>query len=383
MTRPLSRLLPLLLFTLLPLGAAAQSAPQEQAPQEVGVVTLEEAAVPYSVTLPGRAVASEQTEIRPRVSGMIEEIPYPSGQRVSAGDTLFRLEAASYEAALAAAEAERVGAQVAVDTAQATVDRYARLEGSAVTTSDLQTARATLAQARATLSSAEAALQSAQLDLDRVEIKSPIDGVADVPAVSVGTLVTANQTTALTTVTATDPIFIDVAESSARIMRVRARIDSGAMTVGDRLEAVLTLENGETYSGTGQLVSPGLIVSTTTGSVDLRFRFDNPDRMILPGQFLRVEVTVGTQSAVLVPQRATDRQSDGTLTAFVLRDGTARRVEIASAGTYRNAWITTGGVAAGDQVIVDGRSNLMDGAQVTPVPVTIDAAGVVQDAQAD
>ncbi len=347
---------------------------------DVGVVTLEEAEVPFSVTLPGRAVASAQTAIRPRVNGMVEEITYQPGVAVEVGDVLFRLEADTYEAALAAAQAERDGAAVAVDTARATVDRYARLEGTGVTTSDLQTARSTLAQAQASLSSAEAALQTAQLDLNRVEIRSPIAGMAEVSAVSVGAIVTANQTDALTSVTAMDPIFVDVSESSARMLRVRSRIRGGTMQPGDNLQATLTLENGETYEGTGTFVSPSRQVSTTTGSIALRFQFDNPDSLIIPGQFLRVGITIGQQTAILVPQRGTERQSDGSLTAFVARDGTARQVTLDYSGTYQNAWITTGGVEIGDQLIVDGLTNLADGAQINPVPVTINAEGVVEDA---
>lgn len=372
-----------LILTLLATQAPAQPMPgAARGPTEVGVVTLEEAAVPYTVTLPGRAVASAQTEIRPRVGGMIEEIAYTPGRAVAAGDVLYRLETASYDAALAAAEASRKGAEVAVQTAEATVSRYAQLEGTGVTTGDLQTARANLAQAQATLAAAEASLKTAQLDLDRATIRSPIAGIVDVSAVSVGAIVTANQSDALTTVTAMDPIWVDVAESSARMTRVRAQMDSGALQPGDRLKAVLTLEDGAVYEGEGALVSPGLSVSQTTGAVDFRFQFDNPERMILPGQFLRIAITIGQRSAILVPQRATDRQADGTLTAFVAKDGKAQRVTLTTTGTYQNAWAVTEGVAVGDQVIVDGLTNLADGAAVTPVPVTINAQGVVEDTAA-
>ncbi|MCB1356606.1 MAG: efflux RND transporter periplasmic adaptor subunit [Maritimibacter sp.] len=367
--------------TTFPLAGSAQMGPPGGAsgPTEVGVVTLEQTEVPFTVTLPGRAAASEQTEIRPRVGGMIEEILFQPGTNIEAGDVLFRLEADSYEAAYAAAEAELASAQAARDTAQATVDRYTRLEGVGVTTSDLQAAQASLAQAEATLSGAKASLQSAKLDLDRVIVTSPIAGVVDVSQVSVGALVTANQADALTTVTALDPIFVDVAESSARITRVRERIDQGAMQPGAALDATVTLESGSTYQGTGTLVSPGISVSTSTGSVDMRFQFDNPDRMILPGQFLRVQLAIGSQSAILVPQRATERQSDGTLTAFLATDGRAEQVTLSYTGTYQNAWVVTDGVSAGDQVIVDGLSNLTDGAEVTTVPVTITASGVVEE----
>ncbi|MEQ5872192.1 efflux RND transporter periplasmic adaptor subunit [Sagittula sp. NFXS13] len=364
-------------------SATAQPMPGAGGPKEVGVVTLDEANVPFSVTLPGRAVASAQTDIRPRVSGMIEEIPYSPGSRVAVGDVLFRLEANTYETALAAAEAQVRGAEVAVQTAEATVSRYARLEGTGVTTGDVDTARSSLAQAQATLSAAKADLQSAQLDLERVEIRSPIDGIVAVSNVSVGAIVTANQTDALTTVTTMDPIYVDVAESSARITRVRSQFDNGTLQPGDRLDAALTLEDGRSYEDTGSLVTPGLVVSTSTGSVDMRFEFENPARMILPGQFLRVGINVGSRQAILVPQRASQRQADGTLTVFLAKDGVANEVSLTTSGTYQNAWIVTEGVVVGDQVIVDGLSNLSDGAKVSPVPVTINDTGVVQDVAPD
>lgn len=371
-----------LILVALSHGAWAQGMPGMGAtgPTEVGVMALTTADVPYKVTLPGRAVASEETEIRPRVEGLVEEIVYKSGRPVAVGDVLFRLDAATYEAELASAEAGRDSAQAALATAQAAYNRASKLEGVGISTSDLETARATLAQAEADLKSAEAELQKAQLDLDRVDLKSPIAGIPDVPAVSVGSLVTANQTDPLTTITRLDPIFVDVTESSTRRMRIREEIDSGAMSPGTELDVTLTLENGVVSSEKGTLITPGVNVSTTTGSIDMRFKFDNPHRMILPGQFLRVEVTLGTSKAILVPQRAATRQADGTLTAFIAQDGTAHEVQLTYSGTYQNAWVVTEGVAEGDLILLDGLTNLADGAEITTVPVTINAQGVVEDA---
>lgn len=359
--------------------AQAQFAGMGGGPTEVGVVMLEEADAPFQVVLPGRAVAHDQTEIRPRVEGTVEEILYRASERVEAGDLLFRLDSETYDAALAAAEAAQASAQATLTAAQATVDRYQRLSGSSVTQSDLDSATATLAQAQASLKSAEASLKSARLNLERTEIRAPIGGYADLSQVSVGTLVTANQSTALTTITRLDPVYVDVQESSARMLRIRKLLETGSLTRADDLQIDLTLETGDSYEGQGRLVSPGAEVSTTTGTVDFRIEFDNPDRVILPGQFLRVTMTLGSTRAILVPQRATSRASDGTLTAFVAEDGTARQVELTSAGTWQNAWIVTEGVEAGAALIVDGLRNLRDGAEVSPVPVSIDADGLVQD----
>jgi membrane fusion protein, multidrug efflux system len=348
-------------------------------PSEVGTVTLQMQDVPYTRTLPGRAVAFAYADIRPRVSGVVEEILYTPGQPIKAGDPMFRIEDVSYRAALAAAQASLASAQVEVDTTSAVVERYRTLQGSAVTKADLQSAEASAASAKAGYASAKAALDVAQLDLDRTTIKSPIEGIASLAAVSVGALVTANQSDALASVTRLDPIYIDVSDSSRGRLRIRERIESGQLKRGDSLGIKLVLENGDVFGGQGQLVTPGTTVSTSTGTIDLRVQFDNPTRMILPGQFLRVNVTVGTSRGLLVPQRATGRNSDGTLTAWVVEDGKAKQVALTSNGSVNNAWIVTDGVSEGQQLIVDGLTNLRAGAEVKPVPVTIDADGVVRD----
>ncbi|WP_375690270.1 efflux RND transporter periplasmic adaptor subunit [Pseudooceanicola sp. LIPI14-2-Ac024] len=345
-------------------------------PTEVGVVTLETANVPFSNTLPGRAVAFEAVDIRPRVGGVIAEIVYEPGRTVAAGDVLFRIEDDSFEAQLTAAEAEVARAEAALATAEQTVTRYERLEGVGVTTETLDSARVAVLQAQADLSSARASQQVAQLDLDRTEITSPITGYAAVPTVSVGALVTANQTDALTTVTRLDPIFVDVEESSRRFAQIRNRMESGSLERGGEIDIALELETGETYSGKGTLVSPGATVSTTTGTRQLRLQFDNPERRIMPGQFLRVDMTLGTSEAILVPQGATSRTAAGALTAFVAVDGRAEERTLTDQGSFENAWVVTEGVAAGEQLIVDGLSNLTDGAEVTPVPVIIGDDGV-------
>ncbi|TNC51225.1 efflux RND transporter periplasmic adaptor subunit [Rubellimicrobium rubrum] len=381
----LHRLAAIALILALPSGLAQAQTPggppgaEEAGPAEVGVIELLAEDVPYALTLPGRAVAFEEADVRPRVSGVIEEVAFQAGRPVKAGDLLFRIEDDTYATAVAAAEATVAGARSSVATAQATVERYRSLEGSAVTRADLETAEAALSQARASLASSEAALQAAQLDQERSEIRSPIDGIPDVAEVSVGELVTANQAEALTRVTRLDPIYVDVTESSARMLRIRERIDAGTLESGDALGMKLVLETGEMHEGEGTLVTPATAVSTTTGTVDFRVQFDNPDCRVLPGQFLRVEVTLGTSPGIIVPQRATSRAPDGSLTAFVARDGVAYEVTLTTTGTYRNGWVVTEGAQPGDQLIVDGLNNLRDGAEVVPRPVEIDEQGVVRD----
>ncbi|MFT4011981.1 MAG: efflux RND transporter periplasmic adaptor subunit [Paracoccus sp. (in: a-proteobacteria)] len=360
-------------------AATAQERRAPQGPRQVGVMTMTEADVPYTATLPGRAIAFQQTAIRPQVGGEILAILYDPGQPVRAGDVLFRLDPETLAAALAAAEAGVAGAEASLTQAQNTVTRYRRLEGSGVSAVDRANAEVALKQAEAALASARAERDAARLSLDRTEIVSPLDGMADVPQVSVGDLVTANQAEALTTITQLDPIYVDVSESSARILRNRARISAGQLIQSGGIQTRLTLETGEEYHGLGRIVSPGIAVSATTGTVPIRLRFDNPERLILPGQFLRVEMTRGMTRAVLVPQRATSRASDGTLTAFVARDGRAQEVTLSEQGSYRNNWIVSQGINPGEQLILDGLDNLRAGAEIVTVAVELDAQGVVRE----
>ena len=370
----------------LPLPVLAQGAPGgpgggPQGPREVGVVTLDRQTVPVSVTLPGRAVAYHQTAIRPQVGGEITEIAYQPGQAVTAGQILFRLDDDQLTATLSAATAAVTSAEAAVKGAQATVGRYDRLQGTGVSRAELESAQVALANAQAALSAAEAERDLAQLAVDRSRIQSPIDGVADLATVSVGDLVTASQADALTTVTQLDPIYVDVSESRARFLRNVDLQMQGALARPEGIEAQLILETGQLYGESGKLVTPGTQVSATTGTVPFRLQFPNPDRLILPGQFVRVQLIVGTVEGVLVPQRATRRAAAGELTAFVARDGKADQVTLVESGTHENAWIVTDGAAEGDQLILDGLTNLNDGADITTVPVTIDAEGVVREAR--
>lgn len=367
-----------------PLAAQAPTGPGgpgggAQGPREVGVMRLERQTVPVTVTLPGRAVAFQETAIRPQVGGEIVEIAYQPGIPVKAGTVLFRLDDDQLAATLSAAEAAVTSAEAALQGATATVGRYDRLQGTGVSRAELETAQIALANARASLSAAEAERALAQLAVDRTAIRSPIDGIPDIARVSVGDLVTANQAEALTTVTQLDPIYVDVSQSRASVLRNRERRSAGILTRPDGREAQLILETGQAYPASGQIVAPGRQVSSTTGTVPYRWQFPNPDRLILPGQFVRVQVAIGAVEGVLVPQGPTRRSATGQLTAFVARDGRAEQVVLTEAGTHGSNWIVTEGVRAGDLLILDGLTNLNGGDEIATVPVTIDAEGVVRE----
>ncbi|WP_323718634.1 efflux RND transporter periplasmic adaptor subunit [Paracoccus aminovorans] len=360
-------------------GAQAQQQPGAGGPRQVGVVIVATQSVPLIATLPGRAVARDAVAIRPRVDGFVTEVLYSPGRPITAGTPMFRIDATTYEAAVEQARANLASAKAAVPQAEAAYERTKRLQGSTASRSSLEEAQAAMEQAQAAEKAADAALKLAETQLSWTTIASPLDGLPSVAAVSPGDLVTAGQSDALATVTQLDPIDVDMFEPSARLQRIRERVESGEIRRSESLNAQLTLENGTTYAAKGQMVAPGYTVSTSTGAIDFRFRFENPERRILPGMFVRGTIEIGRIEAVLVPQMAAARSRDGRLTAWVADDGKAVKRVLAEEGVHGNAWIVTAGLAAGESLIVNGGANLSEGAAVSPVPVEIDEDGVVRD----
>lgn len=364
-----------------PVATLAQGMPP-QGPAQVGVVEAKVVEVPLFVTVPGRAVAREEVAIRPRVDGFVTEILYAPGKPIKAGTPMFQIDKATYEAQLDQAEANLASASAAIPQAQSAVDRSKRLQGTGSTVATLEELQAKLEQAQAQQKASEAALKLAQTQLSWTTISSPLDGVPNVATVSPGDLVTAGQADALATVTQLDPIDVEMYEPSARLQRIRERIESGEVKSSGNLQAKLTLENGATYATAGELVAPGYSVSTSTGAIDFRFRFANSDLRILPGMFVRGEVDIGSIQAVLVPQLAATRGNDGRLSAWVAENGKAAKRLLTDEGVYQNSWIVSAGLKDGDLLILNGISGLQEGAEVATVPVEMNSDGVIVDAPA-
>jgi membrane fusion protein (multidrug efflux system) len=355
----------------------------QEADSTVGVVTLHKQPIPRLFVLPGRAVAYEQVDIRPRVDGVISKILYTPGKKLDVGAPLFQLDDASYVAAVASAEADMASAKANLPVVQAAYDRAKKLEGAGYTKAQVETARSELAGAKATLKASEAALTYARIQHSWTTITSPIKGYAEVPNVSVGDLVTSAQSDALTTVTRLDPIDVDMLDPSTRLLSIRNQIKKGILQPSKGLNAILQLENGETYEGIGKMVAPSKTVSSTTGTISIRFRFENPEQKILPGMFLRGTIQFGTIQAYLVPQRAASMDTTGKLKAYrVSADGKAEQISMHSEGVYNNNWIATDGINEGDRIIIDNLKFMRVGKPVTPVEAIIDDNGLVQDRQA-
>ena len=354
-----------------------------QGPVEVGVVTLASRAVPFSMELPGRVIASSTAEIRPQVNGIVRERVFREGSEVQAGDILYRLEASAFEAARAAAAATLQGAEAGLAGAQARFDRTQRLtDTNTASAQTLDDARVGLLQAQANVAAATAALEAARISLDNTVITAPIPGLIGTSSVGVGSLVTANQQEALATIRQIDPVNVDLMDTAANRLRLRAQVAAG--TLGrdreQRPTVALVLEDGSDYGETGTVSLSDVVISETTGSFALRASFPNPRRLLRPGMFVRATVHVGsTPDAFLVPQRAVTRNAAGEATAlFVTGENKAQARVLATGRAVGNDWLVTGGVAEGDRVIVDGLQKVSDGSSVSPVEVEIDDDGVVR-----
>jgi len=377
MTKPGRPLLSLLLALPLLAGAAFAQTP-ERPPAKAGYMTLERAEVPVSMTLTGRAVAVNTAQIRPRVSGMIREILYTPGTYVEAGAPLFAIDPLTYEIAMRVAEANLERAKADLSTAQSAFDRAEKLQGQQATSrATFETVETTLLKARASLSESEARLALAKAELGWTVIRATASGIAGISSVAVGDLVSASQT-ALTEIVQTDPILVDLTEPYPARLRLDTAAAEGRITLQDPA-LTLVLNDGSRIEGKAKLLSTAATVSATTGTRRLRFEMENPSGRVSPGMFVQGELTLGRTEAILVPQRAAVRQRDGTLTAWIAMDGKASRRPIEENGTWKNHWVITGGVEAGEWLLVDGIAQIRDGQPLELTPATIDAGGVVRD----
>ncbi len=353
-------------------GAAQQAAP-------VGVVTLKKDTYPITTILPGRAEAFQVADIRPQVNGIIREIAFKEGGEVKKGDMLYQIDDAAYRATVEQAQAAISKAQASVPSAQSNFDRYQRLVGSGATQIEFENARTALAQANAEVEAAKAALTAAQIDLDHTKITAPFDGVIDQTAYNIGNVVAANQSTALTTIRQLDPIYISLTESSTNLLKLRDAIADGQVKGGNTNVAFrLILEDGREYNQKGKLDMSKQVVSETTGTFIIRVVFPNPDRVVLPGMYVRATVELGSEPGYALPQLATTRDANGRLVAqFVSAEGKVESRVFENATPSNNSWLVTQDVKDGDQLIVSGLQSIVAGMPVKPVPMKINDSGVV------
>ena len=342
----------------------------------VGVMTLHPQSVALTAELPGRTNASFVAEVRPQVGGIIRDRWFKEGGEVAIGDPLYLIDPASYQAAYDSAVAAQRKAEAAVPSAEAKVERYQSLaKQNAVAKQDLDDAVATLASSKAAVAAAKADVDTARINLDHTRIVAPIAGRIDKSALTPGALVTAGQSTVLTTIRTLEPIFVDITQSSRRLLDLRQSIETGRIRIaGDNVTVRLKLENGTTYAHTGKLAFREANVSETTGTFALRAEFPNPERLLLPGMYVRATVEEGVaENSFLVPHRAVTRNTKGEATAyFVGADGKVEERVLELGAAVGNNWVVGKGIADGDRVVVEGSQNVQPGAEVQTSEVIID-----------
>jgi membrane fusion protein (multidrug efflux system) len=364
-----------LLFPLAACGGGQQQAQQQQpsGPPQVSVVTVRPQAVTLTTELPGRTSAYETSEVRPQVNGLITARLFTEGDQVREGQALYRIDPQPYLAQVASARAALARARAAIASSAALQRRYGELvKINAIARQDFENAVTSAQQAQADVGAQQAALRSAQIDLARTTVRAPISGRIGRSIATTGALASAAQTTALTTIQRLDPIYVDVQQSSADLLRLRQQIAAGDLSRGGQAARVrLKLEDGSTYPVEGTLQFADVTVDPTSGSQVIRARFPNPRGLLLPGMYVRAELVQGTQGdALLVPQRAVSRDERGNPTTMVVgNDGKVQLRTLTAPRTIGTNWMVTSGLKAGDKVIVEGGGGMLrPGAPVKAVP---------------
>ncbi|PWC16020.1 efflux RND transporter periplasmic adaptor subunit [Brenneria corticis] len=343
---------------------------------EVTVETLQPQSVVLNSVLNGRTVAGMVSDVRPQVDGIIQQRLFTEGSEVRAGQVLYQIDPASYQAAYDEAAAALKNAQAGVRAAKLKAQRYARLvKEEGVSRQDADDAQTSYEESLAAVAEKQAALKTAQINLAYTQIKAPISGRIGISSVTPGALVTASQTTALATIRQLDPIYVDLTQSS------RERLALRRLQQNERPAVSLTLENGETYASRGQLQLSEVAVDASTGSVTLRATFPNAEHILLPGMYVRATVDNGIDpAAILAPQPGITRDAKGNATALVVND--QQQVEQRSVVTERaigNRWLVSAGLNAGDRLIIEGTDKVSVGDRVQAsetTSVTADAAAV-------
>jgi membrane fusion protein (multidrug efflux system) len=343
------------------------AAPAARPAPEVGVVTVATQDAPLRLELPGRLSASQVAEVRPQIGGLVLERLFTEGSRVKAGQPLYRLDAASFEAerartaaALQKAEAQRSAARV-----RATRDAEL-LKVDALSRAAADDSVAALRQAEADVAVARAALDASQVQLRRARIVAPISGRIEVSAVSAGALVTANQTAPLTTIQQLDPMHVDIVQSSAQLLELRRQLEG---QTGSR-QVQLVLEDGSVHPQPATLQFSGVTVDRGTGTVALRAVVANPEGTLLPGMVVQARLVAGVdRDVVLVPQQGVTRSATGDATALVMGEGNkVEQRRLVLARDVGNQWLVSSGLKPGDRLIVEGLQRVRPGIVVTPVP---------------
>lgn len=351
--------------------AASQQMQMPALPVSVLAVRPERTAI--TTELPGRTVATRSAQVRARVPGIVLERVFTEGTDVQAGDVLFRIDPAPLEAAYQAAAANLQSAEAALFEARQTERRYAPLvQQNAISKQQYDQAVAARRQAEALVAQQKAALDKARLDLGYATVTAPIAGRIGDALVTEGALVGQGEPTPLALIQQIDPIYVDFTQSSSQLLRLHEAILAGKLSPADveKTPVTLILPTGGAYAHKGRLLFSGISVDPSTGQITLRAEFPNPERLLLPGMYVRGRIEQGVvDNVITVPVQAVQRSPDGSAYVYVVGENdTVQTRPIVAGEMMPDRWVVESGLNEGDRVILDRFQQLRPGAPVKPVP---------------
>lgn len=370
-----------LLMALL-VGGCGSEQPAAPLPPEVGIIVVEPHAIDNVAEAPGRVQAIRTAQVRARVDGIVQRRLYDEGSDVKVGQELFLIDPQQLRASLNAVEASLVRAEATAANAAQDVERYKGLvEDQAISKQEYDAAVARLRTAEADVAQVRAQEESAKLSLSYTRVTAPIAGQAGRAQVTEGALVSASAATLLTTIEQLHPIFVNFSQSSADLLRIRSEVARGTVKVPElgRVAVQLTLEDGSHYAHTGHLDFLALSIDEATGTAAVRAEFPNPQRVLLPGQFVRARIEAGVRpNAFVVPQRAVTLTAKGASAMIVGNDDVVVARPITVGDLRGGSWVVLSGLEAGDRVIVDGLQKVQAGSKVRPVAAKQEAPSPTQ-----
>ena len=365
----------LLLFTIAGCSekvSNAQSPATAVPPPEVSVLTVAPERIALTTELPGRLEATRVAQVRARVAGIVLQRVFREGSDVKAGEVLFRIDSAPFQAVFSSASGALAKAQANLAQADLKVRRYRPLvETNAISKQEFDDALTVQQQAAADLASAKAALETARLNLGHATVTAPISGRIGRALVTEGALVGQGEATPMALVQQVDPIYLNLTQSSTELLRMKQALASGRLKSAGQGQAKVTLvtEDGATYPHSGRLLFSDLTVDEGSGAISMRAEFPNPERTLLPGMFVRARLLQAVdEQAITVPQQAVIRGTDGASVLLVGPDGKVTSQPVETAAAHDGKWILGKGLKAGDRVIVEGLQKTKPGATVKPMP---------------
>lgn len=333
---------------------------------EVGTYTITQQEITLQKELPGRTVIALNAEIRPQIGGIIERQLFKEGSTVKKGDVLYKVVSSTYQATYNQAKAAYENVLANVKAAKLKDERYKDLlKIDGVSKQDYEDTHVAYLQALASVEEKKAAMQSAKINLEHTQIKSPISGHIGISSVTEGALVTAQQTTALATVRALDPIYVDFTQSSVQMLNLRKLLKQKDIKKANAAVS-LKLEDGSIYENKGELKLQELAVDEATGSVTLRAQFPNPKNILLPGMYVNIIVNEAINTkAILVPQQGVTFNTKGNATAMIVnKNNKVEKRSIVINRAINNFWLIKDGFKVGDHLIVEGLNKIRVGEEV-------------------